>query len=58
MPTVPHEAASVDCYGCIVAVVESNNVELRCNECAAVVGVPQIEILRGLLALDCATAYS
>ena len=58
MPIVPHEAAGVDCCGCIVAAVESNNVELRCNECAAVVGVAQIEILRGLLALDCATADS
>jgi hypothetical protein len=54
---VPHETiAGVDCCGCIVAAVEGTNVELRCNECGAVVGVVQIEILRGLLGLRCATA--
>jgi hypothetical protein len=57
MAIVPHETVSaVDCCGCIVAAVEGTNVELRCNECGAVVGVVQIEILRGLLGLDCATA--
>jgi hypothetical protein len=30
--------------------------KLRCNECGAVVGVIQIDILRGLLALGWATA--
>jgi predicted RNA-binding Zn-ribbon protein involved in translation (DUF1610 family) len=57
MPIIPHEtAAGVDCCGCIVAVVEGNNVELRCNECGAVVGVVQLDILKGLFGLDCATA--
>jgi hypothetical protein len=36
----------------------SSNVELRCNECGAAVGVAQIDTLRGLLDLDCAPAYS
>jgi hypothetical protein len=56
MPIVAHETAGADCCGCIVAAVEGSNVELRCNECGAVVGVIQLEILKGLLGLDCATA--
>jgi hypothetical protein len=57
MPIVQHEAvAGVDCSGCIIATVDGTNVELRCNECGAVVGVVQFEILRGLLGLECATA--
>jgi len=57
LPLVPHGTVNgVDCCGCIVAVVEGTNVELRCNECGAVVGVVQIDILRGLLGLRCATA--
>jgi hypothetical protein len=53
MPIVPHgTAAGVDCCGCIVAVVEGDNVELRCNECGAVVGVVQLDILKGLIGLD------
>jgi hypothetical protein len=53
MPIVAHEhVTGVDCCGCIVAAVEGSNVELRCNECGAVVGVVQIDILRGLLELD------
>jgi DNA-directed RNA polymerase subunit RPC12/RpoP len=56
MPIVPHStAAGVDCCGSIIAEVEGNNVELRCNECGAVVGVVQLDILKGLLGLDCAT---
>jgi hypothetical protein len=27
-----HETAGVDCCGCIIAIVEGSNVELRCNE--------------------------
>jgi predicted RNA-binding Zn-ribbon protein involved in translation (DUF1610 family) len=55
MPIVPHGTApGVECCGCIVAVVEDQNVELQCNECGAVVGVIQIDILRGLLGLDAA----
>jgi hypothetical protein len=57
MAIVPHETISgVDCCGCIVAAVEGTHLELRCNECGAVVGVVQIEILPSLLGLDCATA--
>ena len=56
MPIVAHETASADCCGCIVAAVEGTSVELRCNECGAVVGVIQLEILKGLLGLECATA--
>ena len=53
MPIVAHETITgVDCCGCIVAVVDGSNVELRCNECAAVVGVVVFEVLRGLLGLD------
>jgi hypothetical protein len=57
MPIVPHgTVAGVDCSGCIIAAVEGTNVELRCNECGAVVGVVQLDILKGLLGLECATA--
>jgi DNA-directed RNA polymerase subunit RPC12/RpoP len=56
MQIVPHETAGVDCCGCIIAVVEGSNVELRCNECAAVVGVVHIDILKGLLGLESAAA--
>jgi hypothetical protein len=46
MPVVPHGISQgVECCGCIVAVVEDKNVELQCNECGAVVGVIQIDIL-------------
>jgi hypothetical protein len=49
---VAHESAGVDCFGCIIAAVEGRNVELRCNEFGAVVGVVQIDVLRGLLGLE------
>jgi hypothetical protein len=52
MPIVAHEDAGVDCCGCIVAKVDGRNVELQCNECGAVVGVVQIDVLRGLLGLE------
>ena len=42
MPVVPHGISGVDCSGRIIAAVEGNDVELRCNECGAVVGVVQI----------------
>jgi DNA-directed RNA polymerase subunit RPC12/RpoP len=55
MLIVPHGIApGVECCGCIVAVVEDKNVELQCNECGAVLGVIQIDVLRGLLGLDAA----
>lgn len=53
MPIVPHETAGVDCCGCIVAAVDRTNVEFRCNECGAVVGVIQLDILKGLIGLEC-----
>ena len=56
MPVVPHEVSGVDCSGRIIAAVDGTNVELRCNECGAVVGVVQINIMEGLLGLDCAEA--
>lgn len=49
---VPHSTAGVDCCGCTTASVDGGNVELRCNECGAGMGVIQIEILRTLLTLD------
>jgi hypothetical protein len=49
MPIIAHESvAGVDCCGCIIAAVEGSNVDLRCNECGAVVGVIQIDILGAL----------
>jgi phage FluMu protein Com len=53
---VPHGISGIDCAGCIIAVVEDNNVELRCNKCGDVVGVVQVNIMEGLLGLDCAEA--
>jgi hypothetical protein len=51
MPVVAHEAAGIDCCGCIIAAVEGSTVELRCNECGAVMGVVQIDVLCGLIGL-------
>jgi hypothetical protein len=56
MPILPHETGGVECCGCIIAAVDGTNVELRCNECGAVVGVVHMDILKGLLGLECATA--
>ena len=56
MPVVPHGISGVDCSGCIVAVVEDSNVELRWDKCGDVVGVVQVNIMEGLLGLDCAEA--
>jgi hypothetical protein len=57
MPIVPHETApGVDCCGCIIAAVDGTNVELRCNECGAVLGVVQVDILKSLLGIDAASA--
>ena len=52
MPIVPHETAGVECCGCIIAAVDGTNVELRCNECGAVVGVIHADILKELLGLE------
>jgi hypothetical protein len=56
MPFVPHGIAGVDCHGRIIAVVESRSVELRCNRCGVTVGVVQVDVMEGLLGLDCADA--
>jgi hypothetical protein len=50
-PIIPHESAGVDCCGCIIMKVTSNDAELRCNECGAVVGVVNVGILRDLVSL-------
>ena len=54
MPVMRHGIAGVDCSGRVVAVVEGNNVELRCDRCSAIVGVVQVGIMESLLGLDCA----
>jgi hypothetical protein len=56
MPVVPHGIAGVNCSGYVVAVVEDDNVELRCDKCGGVVGVVQVGIMEGLLGLDCAAS--
>jgi hypothetical protein len=48
MPIVPHSTAGGDCCGCIVAAVVGSNMELRCNEYSAAVGVVHIDILKAL----------
>ena len=50
-PTILHSSTGVKCRGCIVATATGNDVELACNECGAVVGVMQIEILADLVRL-------
>ncbi len=55
MPVVPHGITGVNCSGYVVAEVENNNVELRCNKCGGVVGVVQVGVMEGLLGLDCAS---
>jgi hypothetical protein len=53
MPVVAHKAViGVNCPGSIVAAAGGSNVELQCNECGAVMGVVQIDILSGLIGLD------
>ena len=53
MPAVAHRLGGGACAGYIVAVVESDTVELRCNLCGEIVGVIQVGIMEGLLGLDC-----
>ncbi len=52
MPVVQHGFGGVDCPGRVVAVVEGGTVELRCDECGAVVGMVQVGIMEGLLGWD------
>jgi hypothetical protein len=56
LTVAPETITGVTRCGCIIAVVEGGNVELRCDECGAVVGVVQIDVLRGLLGVDFAIA--
>lgn len=51
-PILAHESTGADCCSCIVAVIRGNDVELRCNECGALVGVSNTEILRDLYESD------
>ena len=51
-PILAHEAAGVDCCGCIVVKVHGKDAELTCNECGAVVGVIQVDILWGAVSPD------
>jgi hypothetical protein len=48
-PILAHESAGVDCCGCIVPKIRGNDVELRCNECGATVGVINAAILRDIM---------
>lgn len=57
MNIVPHGSIpGTECCGCIVAAVDGTNVELRCNECGAVLGGVQVDILKGLLGIDSVSA--
>jgi hypothetical protein len=56
-PIQAHESTGVDCGGCIVPVLQGNDVELRCNECGAVVGVLQIAILDDLVSMIPSPAF-
>jgi hypothetical protein len=47
-PPVPHRAAGVDCNGSIVSEQDGENVMLKCNVCAAVVGHLNTKILEAL----------
>jgi hypothetical protein len=47
-PAVPHWKTGVKCNGSIVAEQNGEHVTLKCNECAAVVGTVNIEILKAL----------
>jgi len=58
MPVVPHGISGVTCDGRIAAFVEDSNVELRCNQCGATVGVLQVNVMEGLLGLDCEEALA
>jgi hypothetical protein len=49
-PVLRHESAGVRrCCGHIVPKIEGNDVELRCNECGAAVGVVNEAVLRNLV---------
>ena len=56
MPKIRHGITGVDCSGRVVAVVEENSVELRCDTCGAVAGVVQVGIMEALLGLECPEA--
>lgn len=50
-PTILHSSTGVKCRGYIVATSNGSDVELTCNECGAVVGVMQADILADLVRL-------
>ena len=50
-PLIPHSSTGARCRGYIVATATGNDVELACNECGAVVGVMQADILVDLVRL-------
>jgi hypothetical protein len=50
-PIIPHQTTGVDCCGSIILKVTGKDAELVCNECGAVVGVVQVDILRDLVSL-------
>jgi len=50
-PIIPHEAAGVDCHGCIIVKVHGTNAELVCNECGQSVGVIHAGVLNDLVSL-------
>lgn len=53
MPYVCHGMSGANCSGRVVAIVEAQSVELRCEQCGAAVGVVQVGIMEGLLGLAC-----
>ncbi len=50
-PIIAHESTGVDCCGCVIVKVTGRDAELQCNECGAVVGVVQVDILRELISM-------
>ena len=49
VPIASHKSiAGVACCGCIMARVDGSSVKLKCDECGAVVGLMQIDVLREL----------
>ena len=48
-PHIPHDH-SCECCGCVIPVdIDSRTVELRCNECGAVVGVVDRSVMEDLV---------
>src|SRR5689334_4644018 len=47
-PPVPHRTAGVDCDGSVVPEQDGENVMLKCNVCAVMVGTVNAKILEAL----------